>query len=299
MSKQAAAEWKLIGAAFAVQVFGIAVAVPVLRLPAQAFRSALLVLIAGAVFALWLSRAPRCAAGRAWPWWVPPVLYAGFIFSLSSQGFPGVRLPTKADYFHPIEYGFLGFFLGSAWRIDRRGGLDRAWAALVLVTGILYGASDEWHQAFVPGRDPSLLDLCWDALGVGIGLTLYAATQTWLRSQQAAAAPEYDPHQGMGVDAGGHIVQHNAEAAMEVPVQHPHRPGLGDIEQAESGKTEDQGPEGNREADHGDQEPHQFVHHDVARITLAAMPCAQVRGRAGQEKEKPQQAVGPGRRKPG
>jgi VanZ family protein len=39
-------------------------------------------------------------------------------------------------------------------------------AALALA--LAYGALDEWHQSWVPGRSPSVLD--WVADGVGIGL---------------------------------------------------------------------------------------------------------------------------------
>ena len=35
----------------------------------------------------------------------------------------------------------------------------------------LYGASDEWHQSFVPGRDADILDWLADTLGASIALT--------------------------------------------------------------------------------------------------------------------------------
>lgn len=40
---------------------------------------------------------------------------------------------------------------------------------------VLYGAVDEWHQSFVPGRQPSLLDVLTDGVGVGcvLWVTVY------------------------------------------------------------------------------------------------------------------------------
>lgn len=40
--------------------------------------------------------------------------------------------------------------------------------SLVIMITVLYGASDEFHQSFVPGRQPDLMDLVADAFG---GLT--------------------------------------------------------------------------------------------------------------------------------
>jgi VanZ family protein len=39
--------------------------------------------------------------------------------------------------------------------------------------GLLYAASDEWHQTFVPGRDANLGDLAADTLGFLLGYTLF------------------------------------------------------------------------------------------------------------------------------
>jgi VanZ family protein len=35
---------------------------------------------------------------------------------------------------------------------------------------VLYGISDEWHQSFVPGRTPDVVDLVTDAAGAAVGL---------------------------------------------------------------------------------------------------------------------------------
>ncbi|MBD3410041.1 MAG: teicoplanin resistance protein VanZ [Ignavibacteriales bacterium] len=47
-----------------------------------------------------------------------------------------------------------------------------AWAAAI---AILYGAFDELHQAFIPGRSCEFLDLVADALGAGVGAAIGAA----------------------------------------------------------------------------------------------------------------------------
>ncbi|HZI94537.1 MAG TPA: VanZ family protein [Patescibacteria group bacterium] len=43
-------------------------------------------------------------------------------------------------------------------------------AALLLVT---FAALDEWHQAFVPGRSASVIDLFLDVMGIGAVLLFY------------------------------------------------------------------------------------------------------------------------------
>ena len=37
---------------------------------------------------------------------------------------------------------------------------------------VIYAVSDEIHQAFVPGRSAQLSDVCIDACGAAIGLSL-------------------------------------------------------------------------------------------------------------------------------
>ena len=37
---------------------------------------------------------------------------------------------------------------------------------------VLYGVTDEWHQSFVPGRTPDVLDIVTDAIGAATGLLL-------------------------------------------------------------------------------------------------------------------------------
>lgn len=39
-----------------------------------------------------------------------------------------------------------------------------------MLVGVLYAASDEFHQSFVPGRGPSIVDVGIDSLGVLTGI---------------------------------------------------------------------------------------------------------------------------------
>ena len=56
---------------------------------------------------------------------------------------------------------------------------SRAWVHVALiVAGALYGATDEWHQSFVPGRDASVLDWLADLCGVTLGYSGTLATVT-------------------------------------------------------------------------------------------------------------------------
>ena len=50
-----------------------------------------------------------------------------------------------------------------------------------LLIGMLYAASDELHQAFVPGRGPAVTDVLLDGVGVlfGIAAVLFVAVRIW------------------------------------------------------------------------------------------------------------------------
>jgi UDP-2,3-diacylglucosamine pyrophosphatase LpxH len=95
------------------------------------------------------------------------------IFWLSSlSSYPGhVSLPSPLDKLaHATVFGVLAFLLDLALRESRHDlPLYRRHAWIFLAVA-LYGATDEWHQAFVPGRDCSRYDWLADALGAALGL---------------------------------------------------------------------------------------------------------------------------------
>jgi VanZ family protein len=94
--------------------------------------------------------------------WLPVVLWAGVIFALSSV--PSLDSGLAWDYplrklAHAGEYAVLGALLARAVAEQ---------AAFRL--GIAYAVTDELHQAFVPGRAGTLLDLGIDSVGVLLGI---------------------------------------------------------------------------------------------------------------------------------
>jgi VanZ family protein len=99
--------------------------------------------------------------------WLPVVLWAGLIFTLSSIPSLGTGLGTwdlvLRKLAHAGEYAILGALLVRALR--------RPGAAVAL--GVLYAVSDEVHQSFVEGRMGSALDVGIDAVGVVCGVLLW------------------------------------------------------------------------------------------------------------------------------
>ncbi len=109
--------------------------------------------------------------------WLPPIGYALLIFALSSikyASLPDLKIHIVDKLVHFCEYGTFGFIL--AWTFARLGWKNPyLWAALV---ASLYGATDELHQYYVPGRTMEFLDWVADTLGGINGSQIY---RLWLK----------------------------------------------------------------------------------------------------------------------
>jgi VanZ family protein len=102
---------------------------------------------------------------------LPALLIAGFIWFLSSQSI----LPKPKGIFgwdklqHLLVYGAIGisvgFWIHPAFR-RRRPALS---LLIIMLAGSVYGAIDEFHQYFVPGRDCNVWDWIADTLGAFLG----------------------------------------------------------------------------------------------------------------------------------
>lgn len=115
--------------------------------------------------------------------WGPIAAYAALIFYLSSLSTvplpPGLQLSDKA--LHLFEYGAFGGLM--TWAL-----LPRQWSrvgllAAATVAGSLYGASDELHQLFTPGRSAEVLD--WVADTAGSFLGAWGATRVFATRSRA------------------------------------------------------------------------------------------------------------------
>jgi VanZ family protein len=91
---------------------------------------------------------------------------------------------------HMGEYAGLAFLVGRACLGE---GMTSVGAVLVaVVVSSLYGATDEWHQAFVPLRTSDVMDWLADTLGSTLGGVVCGALGGWPR----AYSKKGDPHQG-------------------------------------------------------------------------------------------------------
>jgi VanZ family protein len=95
--------------------------------------------------------------------WLAVLAWATLIFALSGT----TSLDTDLGSWdlvlrktaHVTEYAILGALLARVLTVPA-----------ALATGIVYAASDEVHQHFVPGRVGAPLDVVIDGLGVGLGI---------------------------------------------------------------------------------------------------------------------------------
>lgn len=115
------------------------------------------------------------------------VVWAAAIFAFSAQ--PATPLAPDpglsallSKLAHVFEFGVLAILVWLA--VDRTTHWRPAWVWALAVT-VAYAVTDELHQAIVPTRYPSGLDVVIDAVGAAIGLAAVA----FVRSRGAERGP--------------------------------------------------------------------------------------------------------------
>jgi VanZ family protein len=123
--------------------------------------------------------------------WGPVLLWIALIFAASSLSSDAIEstgagrasraAPAIANQVaaHVIEFGVLGALFFRALALQSTLTVPGLWLAVVAAT-TAYGVTDEFHQAFVPGRYPSWLDIAYDAAGAVTGSSA-AVGWVWLR----------------------------------------------------------------------------------------------------------------------
>jgi len=109
-------------------------------------------------------------------WWLPLLLWMGVIFAGSSIGsLP--RVGGKATdgvahrVAHMLEFAVLGALVLRATSSGQR--ITKRELIITVIVVALYGASDEFHQRFTPGRSSEGLSVLFDVAGGLAGAWVY------------------------------------------------------------------------------------------------------------------------------
>jgi VanZ family protein len=120
----------------------------------------------------------------------------GVIFALSSRS--GGQLDRWLPWFqawlpgltsfNPMHYA--AYFILALTVAYALGPKSAGWAGgfAVLAVCVLYGATDEWHQMYVPMRTPDASDLLHDGIGAAAAVLLLAL---WRRLRHRRSSRNY------------------------------------------------------------------------------------------------------------
>jgi len=101
-------------------------------------------------------------------YWLPPILWACVIFMSSSRSVPGASEIHWQDFVvkktaHVVVYAILSLLMYRGFLNNGYGKKKAGYLAILI--SVLYGATDEFHQSFTSGRQPTLRDVFFDTIG--------------------------------------------------------------------------------------------------------------------------------------
>lgn len=100
-------------------------------------------------------------------------LYCGLIYWLSDQ--PSLPVPMLFPHQDKVHHGGAYFIMGLL--AARSLNFFIRSPILLILAGLFfcsaYGAFDEWHQSFVPGRDADAADWMADTAGAALGILFF------------------------------------------------------------------------------------------------------------------------------
>jgi VanZ family protein len=142
--------------------------------------------------------------------WVVTVAWAAQIFRFSTQIFGStlttwllsnilhllhltVSLPTFVLLHHLMrkcahltEYAIFSMLLYHSLTESPRVEWQRRMAFWAIGIAAVYSLTDEFHQLFVPGRGPSLVDSGIDTVGACLGILIIYAASRWARNKNSS-----------------------------------------------------------------------------------------------------------------
>jgi VanZ family protein len=132
-------------------------------------------------------------------YWAPVLVWMAVIFAGSSLTADSVTERTRdlSPAFisshlrlvaaHMAEYAILAVLAYWAFKTIESLSLRALWLALIAFA-TLYAISDEVHQAFTPGRAPSVEDVIFDTIGGTVGVIFAEILSRTLRASRASSS---------------------------------------------------------------------------------------------------------------
>ena len=164
--------WTWIALIFASQVFGALLIASAFGIDLGELGISIWLLVVGTLHAIanaFWARADEHSKQN----WVPALVYAAFIISMSHRSLKGIHVPINVNLFHPLEYAVLAIFFCWMGNTMILSGRIRPLLLRVISGGLVFAVVDEFHQFFIPGRTASLVDLLLDFIGLCLGCGLF------------------------------------------------------------------------------------------------------------------------------
>ena len=145
-------------------------------------------------------------------YWLPVILWMGFNFWMSTEAFSAENTFSSIESFvrffmlklapddmelinicirkaaHLTEYFILGFLLYVAFRGRSTRPWNWRWSLYAAMVVVLWAASDELHQSYVPSRTASIVDVSIDTMG---GILAQLTAILWYRPDRIQGKPPY------------------------------------------------------------------------------------------------------------
>lgn len=117
-----------------------------------------------------------------WLRWIPAIFYAALIFWSSSAAapIPVIPFPHADKGIHFIEFAILSYLI--CWAEEPSVHSVKKLLLFAILLTSAYGALDEYHQSFVPLRQPQVGDWWADTFGA------IAAGFFWLKQRSISSA---------------------------------------------------------------------------------------------------------------